>query len=840
MSLEFGFYDSYNGDRKYNAQQMNSIFDGVLNDGVYASVGEKFAVTPGTGLQVIVGTGRAWFKATWNHNAAPIPLDLDQPDPVYSRIDAVVLKVDKRDSSRSNSIEVFKGSVMLNPTPPLFPSAEDVFYLPLAYITVKANASRITAAEIEILVGKSQCPYVTSILQQTNIDVLFSNWNQQFMDWWANVKDILNDETVGKLTNLIEQRVKVSDLATDDEAKAGSSNEKWMSPAKVKVAIAHQTSPDTHEVGYIFCDPTLTSPPAGCARCDGSFIEADKYPEYVKKVGLKYAIPCWLYDDENIGKFKVITNGYNGYLGLKTYGIGGNSILAGDPVSDGRYIRTNSKGGCFGCGFPGIFYSQINSEKIASITLLAGDKSVVNVAPNNNSASNAFQNIGRQWLDYTKTEAMPIGIIYMENITFTNPPSVTRGYFGAYITYFYIGNVLYIGVVPPLRRSGYITDGGYNYYKNMGNMRFDMLNGYFYTKNPSDPSDARLYFIFGVKSSDSSTNGTLYYAEISNFLTPNGGSEILANLSFNTVSLGEYRTSYRPVMIFDTVFYKNGSGVYTSRKLPTVDMSTPSFTIPEETYNIIHKYRFRIKDKVPVVLAIEDLKMPTKIFKFSAEGSVVRTTQYSVINNIENDMYKLNTYYSLYQNQSATDNYNKAFSGLLVDLDDTGKYIVAAAYQINPGKTAQVFSQQFKFFYGVSDSDNKIQVRYAREIHGGIFGKTIPAYSEIEWIKVSQLFAANDDAQFGSLTSSWYSDLDLSFGLHLVPCSIAISGGSSDTTPSFMYGNVNTIYGITMAGLIPSPTNIHTPTTAPFKLPLPNISPNGDFDKNTPYFIKIQ
>ena len=44
MSVTSGFFDSINGDRKYNAEQMSSIFDGIVTDGVFQNIGEAFRV----------------------------------------------------------------------------------------------------------------------------------------------------------------------------------------------------------------------------------------------------------------------------------------------------------------------------------------------------------------------------------------------------------------------------------------------------------------------------------------------------------------------------------------------------------------------------------------------------------------------------------------------------------------------------------------------------------------------------------------------------------------------------------------------------------------------------
>ena len=59
MSVTCGFFNSSNGDRKYNADQMSSYFEGLVSDGVYENVGDALIVKAGDGMQVIVGEGRA-------------------------------------------------------------------------------------------------------------------------------------------------------------------------------------------------------------------------------------------------------------------------------------------------------------------------------------------------------------------------------------------------------------------------------------------------------------------------------------------------------------------------------------------------------------------------------------------------------------------------------------------------------------------------------------------------------------------------------------------------------------------------------------------------------------
>ena len=59
MAFTYGFFNSLNGDRKYTAEQLSSIFDGLITDGVFDSIGDILATVPGSGMQVIVKSGKA-------------------------------------------------------------------------------------------------------------------------------------------------------------------------------------------------------------------------------------------------------------------------------------------------------------------------------------------------------------------------------------------------------------------------------------------------------------------------------------------------------------------------------------------------------------------------------------------------------------------------------------------------------------------------------------------------------------------------------------------------------------------------------------------------------------
>ena len=47
--LTSGFFNSVDGDRKYNAEQMSQMFEGLIGDGIFESVGGKFKVSANSG-----------------------------------------------------------------------------------------------------------------------------------------------------------------------------------------------------------------------------------------------------------------------------------------------------------------------------------------------------------------------------------------------------------------------------------------------------------------------------------------------------------------------------------------------------------------------------------------------------------------------------------------------------------------------------------------------------------------------------------------------------------------------------------------------------------------------
>ena len=179
MSVSSGFFNSLNGDRKYNAAQMSAIFDGLIIDGVFASIGTAFAVKAAGGLTVNVGIGKAWFNHTWTVNDSILPMTAPEAEVLLDRIDAVVLEVNGMESVRNNTIKFVKGNPSSAPSRPTLTNEGNVHQYPLCYIYRKYGTAVINQADITPMVGTESTPFVTGILQTISLDELLGKWQDE-------------------------------------------------------------------------------------------------------------------------------------------------------------------------------------------------------------------------------------------------------------------------------------------------------------------------------------------------------------------------------------------------------------------------------------------------------------------------------------------------------------------------------------------------------------------------------------------------------------------------------------------------------------------------------------
>lgn len=232
MSFASGFFNSVDHDRLYDATDISRLFDGLIRDGIFASIGDCMVVKQSNQMNVTVGTGRAWFNHTWSYNDALYPVTIPPSEILMDRIDAIVLEINSVESVRANSIKLIKGTPSSTPAKPALTNTKEVHQYPLAYVTVGKEVTSIRQADIENCVGTSACPFVTGILEVISIEQLIPQWkdilNRFVEENTANFNTWMNGEKQDYQAWLTAAKKEI----TDWQATSKSDYQKWYDSIK--------------------------------------------------------------------------------------------------------------------------------------------------------------------------------------------------------------------------------------------------------------------------------------------------------------------------------------------------------------------------------------------------------------------------------------------------------------------------------------------------------------------------------------------------------------------------------------------------------------------------------
>ena len=184
MTLTSGFYSSKDGDRKYSAEQMGELFDGLIHYGIYQSYGQALRVTAISGKWAVrIGTGRAFLNKTWVNNDEPYDLPLEQPDVTHTRWDLVCLRINREPSVRAASFAIYKGVSSSNPQIPNVRSTDLDKWYPLARIRISPGMQQVTDNHVWNARGSSATPWVTGVVDSLDASTLYAKWDAQYEQW---------------------------------------------------------------------------------------------------------------------------------------------------------------------------------------------------------------------------------------------------------------------------------------------------------------------------------------------------------------------------------------------------------------------------------------------------------------------------------------------------------------------------------------------------------------------------------------------------------------------------------------------------------------------------------
>lgn len=222
--IKSGFFNSINGDRKYNAEDMSNYFEGLITNGIFENVGERFNVKPGGGMSVTVGSGRAMIECHWLKSNASVNFEISVPDVQYTRHDLIVIKLNYE--SREITLEKIEGKPNSLGLMPPHDDTETIKYLLLADIVVSPGATAIYRRNIRDYRGSEDCPWVTGLIKQVDTSQLFAQWQDAYQNLYESME-----------ANAAEQYVNLSSSMSGYFSQVRSNVENWYNTLTETISV---------------------------------------------------------------------------------------------------------------------------------------------------------------------------------------------------------------------------------------------------------------------------------------------------------------------------------------------------------------------------------------------------------------------------------------------------------------------------------------------------------------------------------------------------------------------------------------------------------------------------
>lgn len=208
------FWNSDNGDRKYNADSLERWLKKFFTSGVFEG---DLQVLASSGMTVSVQPGYCNLFGKVGLFETTNSITLDAASSTYPRIDTIV--VERADADRVISLKKITGTYSGDspqPTAPIWSESNGVYQLVLAQIYVGAGASAITQANItDTRALSSICGYITGTVEEVDFSQFAAQFEEYFAEfqsgneaefdaWFQEMKDQLSTDAAGHLQNEID------------------------------------------------------------------------------------------------------------------------------------------------------------------------------------------------------------------------------------------------------------------------------------------------------------------------------------------------------------------------------------------------------------------------------------------------------------------------------------------------------------------------------------------------------------------------------------------------------------------------------------------------------------
>lgn len=207
FQVNCGFFDSIDNDRLYSAEEMNRPYKRLITNGVFATqngtASTDLQVFANEGMTVTVKKGEGIFGDKWFENPSDLLVTVSANADIVSRIDSIIVQVDKLQNGRVGNIVYRMGEPNSTPKPPVINNVENVIEYRIANIRVNPTTQNITQDLITDLRGSEECKWVTSLIKQVDTSTLYEQWQAAYKKYYDNETEAFNafmENLTGQLT----------------------------------------------------------------------------------------------------------------------------------------------------------------------------------------------------------------------------------------------------------------------------------------------------------------------------------------------------------------------------------------------------------------------------------------------------------------------------------------------------------------------------------------------------------------------------------------------------------------------------------------------------------------
>ena len=134
MAQKYGFFNSVNNDRVYDASDVAGFLKKFFTNGVFNN---SLGVSANDNMTVSVAIGNANINGYSYENTETLVLDIDESNSELGRIDSVIVRLDL--TNRQIITMILQGQYATTPSQPTITRSGNIYDLRLANISILLN-----------------------------------------------------------------------------------------------------------------------------------------------------------------------------------------------------------------------------------------------------------------------------------------------------------------------------------------------------------------------------------------------------------------------------------------------------------------------------------------------------------------------------------------------------------------------------------------------------------------------------------------------------------------------------------------------------------------------------